>query len=60
MTVPELLIAMDLGHLVPKDSTYLKDEVVQVELPDETYRNIKEIFYIRGKTVIRLENVQAI
>lgn len=36
-----------------------EDEDVVVELPDETYRNVKEIFWIAGRTVIRLEETEA-
>lgn len=35
-----------------------KEEAIQVEMPDESYRNIKEIFFIADRTIIRLEEAR--
>lgn len=54
MIIEDLLLALGLGHVYPKGH-FETQETVQVELPDETYRDIQEVFWLKDKVIIRLK-----
>lgn len=60
MTIKQLLESLELSHIIPKDFRENEKEIIQVELPNGSYRNIKEIFWLSDRTVIRLQEIPKI